>query len=100
MSPLYGVMGVFIQHPWLAAVIGVVLLFQGTDVKRATPIVAGVLWLLYAGYETGIKLRWFCTGECNIRVDLLLFYPVLLVLLISAIVSLYRARRKGPGRSR
>ena len=100
MAPLYGAMSIFIQHPWLAAVIGVVLLLLGTDVKRGTPIVAGVLWLLYGGYEAGIKLRWFCTGECNIRVDLLLFYPVLLVMLISAVVSLARAKRNTTQRRR
>jgi len=33
-----------------------------------------------------MRLRWLCTGECNIRVDLLLIYPVLLV--ISGVAAL------------
>lgn len=92
MAPVYSVMSILIQYPWVAALIGVVLLVEGILVRRATAIVAGVMWLLYSGYETGMKLRVLCTGECNIRVDLLLFYPVLLVMLISGLVSLWRAR--------
>lgn len=93
MTPVYSLMSILIQYPWIAALIGVVLLVEGIVVRRTTAIVAGVMWLLYAGYETGMKLRVLCTGECNIRVDLLLFYPVLLLMLISGLVSLWRARR-------
>jgi hypothetical protein len=35
--------------------------------------------------------RWLCSGECNIRVDLLLLYPVLVIVLVAAVVSLLRA---------
>jgi hypothetical protein len=45
---------------------------------RIAVVLAG-LWLLYAGYEYLMFTRVLCTGECNIRVDLLLIYPVLLV---------------------
>jgi len=93
VTPVYSLMSILIQYPWIAALIGVVLLVEGIVVRRTTAIVAGVMWLLYAGYETGMKLRVLCTGECNIRVDLLLFYPVLLLMLISGLVSLWRARR-------
>jgi hypothetical protein len=55
-----------------------------------------VIWLLYAAYETGMQRRWLCTGECDIRIDLLLIYPVLLAALVAAGVSLLRARREGP----
>jgi hypothetical protein len=47
---------------------------------RGVAVATGIVWLLYAVYETGMKQRWLCTGECNIRVDLLLVYPILLVL--------------------
>jgi hypothetical protein len=49
--------------------------------------------LLYAVYETAMRLRWLCSGECNIRVDLLLIYPLLLAATVAAAVSLLRARR-------
>ena len=85
-------MAIFIQYPWLAVVIGVFLIGSGQRRGRRIAIVAGVLWLLYAAYETAMRLRWLCTGECNIRVDLLLIYPLLLVITVVAIISLLRTR--------
>ena len=40
------------------------------------PVLA-LAWCLYAAYEYLMYQRVLCTGECNFRVDLLLFYPVL-----------------------
>lgn len=37
--------------------------------------------------------RLLCSGECNIRVDLLLLYPALLLLSLVAVVVGRRARR-------
>jgi hypothetical protein len=85
-------MAIFIQYPWLAAAIGVLLLGLGRGRRRPTAMVVGVIWLLYAAYETGMRLRWLCTGECNIRVDLLLIYPLLLALTVVGIVSVIRTR--------
>jgi formate hydrogenlyase subunit 3/multisubunit Na+/H+ antiporter MnhD subunit len=93
VEQLFRVMAIFIQYPLLAAVPGVILLGLGLRAHRTTAVVGGVLWLLYALYETGMKQRWLCSGECNIRVDLLLIYPVLLVILVAAAVSLLRARK-------
>jgi hypothetical protein len=89
------VMAVFIQYPWLAAVIGVFPVGLGTRRGRRTAIVVGVIWLLYAAYETAMRQRWLCTGECNIRVDLLLIYPLLLAITVVGIVSLLRVRADG-----
>jgi hypothetical protein len=90
---LLSMMAIFIQYPWLAAVIGVLLVGLGPARARRTAIVVGVIWLLYAAYETAMRLRWLCSGECNIRVDLLLIYPLLLATTIVGLVSLLRARR-------
>jgi hypothetical protein len=87
------VMAIFTQYPWLAAVIGVFLVGLGRARARRTAIVVGVIWLLYAAYETAMRLRWLCSGECNIRVDLLLIYPLLLAATLVGIVSLLRARQ-------
>jgi formate hydrogenlyase subunit 3/multisubunit Na+/H+ antiporter MnhD subunit len=98
VEQLFRVMAIFIQYPLLAAVPGVILLVLGLRSHRRTAVVGGVLWLLYGLYETGMKQRWLCSGECNIRVDLLLIYPVLLLSLVAAGVSLLRARK--PARPR
>jgi hypothetical protein len=42
-----------------------------------------------------MKRRWLCSGECNIRVDLLVIYPALLLGLVVAGISLLR-RPKPP----
>jgi formate hydrogenlyase subunit 3/multisubunit Na+/H+ antiporter MnhD subunit len=87
------VMAIFIEYPILAAAIGLVLLGFGRWVGRRIVLVVGLIWLLYAAYETGMQQRWLCSGECNIRVDLLLIYPLLLVASAGATVSLLRAHR-------
>ena len=56
--------------------------------------VTALIWLAYAGYEMQMVRRIWCTGECNIRVDLLLFYPVLLVVSVAAIVKAVRITGK------
>jgi hypothetical protein len=84
-------MAIFISYPYLAGLIGMLLIGVGRLTRHRTPIVVGIVWVLYALYETGMKHRWLCSGECNIRVDLLLIYPVLLLLLLVAGLSLLRA---------
>lgn len=86
-------MAIFIQYPWLAALLGAVLVGLGRWRSRRAAVVAGVIWVLYAVYELGMKQRWLCTGECNIRVDLLLVYPLLLAFTAVAAVSLIRGLR-------
>ena len=91
MQQFLRMMAIFIQYPWIAALVGVSLLALGRW-RRPWATVAGVVWLLYAAYETGMKQRWLCTGECNIRVDLLLVYPLLLGVTVVGVVSLLRAK--------
>jgi hypothetical protein len=40
-----------------------------------------------------MKLRWLCSGECNIRVDLLVLYPLLLLVSLIALRRGLRGRR-------
>jgi len=49
-----------------------------------------IAWIGYAAYENFYIPR-YCPGECSIRVDLLLIYPYLALLTMSAIA--YFARR-------
>jgi hypothetical protein len=87
-------MAIFVAHPLLAAAVGGFLLMLGRQRRRRTAIGVGIVWLLYFVYETGMQRRWLCSGECNIRVDLLLIYPLLLILLVTAVASLSRAPRR------
>jgi hypothetical protein len=79
-------LAIFIAFPWLALVPAGLLAGVYHRVRRRTVAVAAVSWALYAGYEYGMLRRWLCSGECNIRVDLLLLYPALLVITAAAVV--------------
>jgi hypothetical protein len=94
VDPLLSAMAFFIEYPLGAAVIGALLLGLGRVRRRRTPVAIGVLWLLYAVYETGMHERWLCSGECNIRIDLLAIYPALLVGSLAAAISLLRGPRR------
>jgi len=84
------------EYPLVAAVVGVLLLWLGRATRRRTAMVSGVLWLVYAVYETGMHERWLCSGECNIRIDLLAIYPALLASSLAAAISLLRGPRRPP----
>lgn len=93
LGGFFRALGVFIAYPWLAAVIGLLLAILGLRARRSGVVATGVIWGIYAAYETGMQQRWLCTGECNIRVDLLLIFPILLIASALAARSLYQARR-------
>jgi hypothetical protein len=44
---------------------------------RLAIFVSAILWLLYAVYEHQVATGVLCDAGCNIRVDLVLFFPVL-----------------------
>jgi len=96
MDQLFSAMAIFIEYPALAAAIGAVLVAVGRRTHRGVARGVGVVWLLYALYEFGMKRRWLCGGECNIRVDLLIIYPALVISLVAAGVSLLRPRAGTP----
>ena len=60
--------------------------------RRKVTLVAAGSWFCYFPYEWGMKLRSLCSGECNIRVDLLLIYPLVLLVSLVAIFSFLRGR--------
>jgi hypothetical protein len=62
-------MSIIIEYPILAAAIGAALVALGWRGRSRVAVGAGALWLLYALYELGMKRRWLCSGECNIRVE-------------------------------
>ena len=55
-------------------------------------LVAAGSWFCYLPYEWGMKLRILCSGECNIRVDLLLIHPLVLLVSLAAIFLFLRDR--------
>ena len=87
------IFGIFINWPFLALVLAVVFGMLYFWCRRPVVLVATLAWLAYFPYEQAMKLRILCSGECNIRVDLLLFYPILALLTIWAIIAFFKTSR-------
>lgn len=87
-------MGIIVGFPFLALVPGLVFLVLGLRTGSRVARAVGVVWCLYCLYEYGMKARVLCSGECNIRVDLVLLYPILIGWSLAAIVSVVRRRRR------
>ena len=77
----------------VAGVMAVVLLVAGAQRPRLAVFVAAILWLVYAYYEYLIVSGVLCDEKCNIRVDLLLFFPILWIATFLA----YRSYMRPPG---
>jgi hypothetical protein len=93
-------LGIFVAWPFLALIPALIFAWLFIERRRLGVLVASLAWLAYFAYEQAMKLRILCTGECNIRVDLLLFYPILAfisALAIYAYIRAIRARRYGSG---
>lgn len=86
-------LGILVGYPFLAVLPAVLLLWSGARIRSRIARYAGMAWLVYGLYEYGMKVRLLCTGECNIRVDLLLIYPLLAVVSFIGAAAVVRARR-------
>jgi len=81
-----------IAQPMLALIPAGLLAVLYWISRRRIILVAVGSWLCYFPYECGMKLRILCSGECNIRVDLLLIYPFLFLVSLAAIFVFLRER--------
>ncbi len=86
------IIGVFIGWPALALVPALGFGIAALRLRQTSAWLACAAWAAYFPYEMAMKLRLLCSGECNIRIDLLLFYPLLLLISIIAIVAILRRR--------
>lgn len=81
-------LAILIEHPALALVPALVFGMIFVVTGRRVALMAGLLWLGYGLYEYGMTRRILCSGECNIRIDLLLVYPVLILVSLASLVTL------------
>lgn len=86
----------FIVQPWLALLPALVFAGLWLWSRSRTALAAAVLWALYGAWEWSIHAGYACDGGCDIRVDLLLIAPLLLLVsaagVVRAIVDRRRAR--------
>jgi hypothetical protein len=87
-------LGIIVAHPWLALVAAFALGGIWYWSRSRVALVASIAWVVYAAYEYLMLKRVLCSGDCNIRVDLLLIYPLLLLLFLFSVVhGLWRRAR-------
>jgi len=94
---MYRTMAIFIEYPLLAVLPSIVFLALYRLTRRPFVVVAALAWILYGIYEYAMHERILCTGECNIRIDLLVIYPALVV---ASVVGLGLAAARLRGRLR
>lgn len=73
------------------------LYFAATALRQPRPgvIVAAIVWLLYAVYEYFIANGTLCDANCNIRVDLILIWPLVWIASLFGIYSPGKWKRAG-----
>ena len=91
MDILYRNMAVLIEEPLLAAVPGAVFLALFAVSRKFLVLTAAAAWLAYLPYEYAMKLRLLCSGECDIRIDLLVLYPVLFIISVVGVAVFAKA---------
>lgn len=83
-------MSLFIIFPVGAMLIGLAFAIGAYRRRNVIPWITAALWVIYGIYESLMYAKILCTGECNIRVDLLMIYPLLLVVSLFGIISIAR----------
>ena len=93
LALVFQTFAVFISYPLAAflpaAVFGGLYFLK----RRVGILVAALCWAGYAILETLNWARITCSGECNIRVDLLVIYPLLWIVSIVAAILFFRRPR-------
>ena len=88
----------FVRHPIVALIPATIFLAASILLKNRFLFLIAAIWGLYSIYEFLMKARILCSGECNIRIDLLGIYPALVVVSIAGIVlCIKRSIQRGPG---
>jgi hypothetical protein len=93
MLPLAIMANVFIIAPFIALIPAAIFGWMYVKSQKWSCLTTAILWTLYTPYEYGMYLRILCTGECNIRIDLFLIYPLLILSSLLAII-LFTLRKK------
>jgi hypothetical protein len=96
-------MSVFVWNPWLAVVVGVLIgaitylstkeFTKNTIITRSLYLPA-VLWLIYAAWEFYARIQ-----GANIRIDLLVIYPLLVTVTTIGFVLWFIGMRRGKNTS-
>ena len=83
---LFRWMGIFAGYPWLVLFPIAFFLLIGVAAKSRFAFTTAILWVIYGMYEWMMYARILCGGDCNIRIDLLFIYPILMLVSLTALI--------------
>ena len=92
---MFDLFSAFVDTPALALVPVVLFALGYAATRSRAALVMAALWAIYALLEFGNKARITCSGECNIRVDLLVIAPGLLLGSAIAVIAIARRLARG-----
>jgi hypothetical protein len=90
----YRLMAVLMEYPSLALAPAVVFFLLFLVSKNRLIATTAFFWIAYLLYEYGMKFRILCSGECNIRIDLLVIYPALMLASLAGLIAFVIGARK------
>ena len=76
-----------ILHPYIALIPAIIFGIIYYRLRKKILGFTASTWILYFIYETLNLLRITCSGDCGIRADLVLIYPLLIILTMVSIVQ-------------
>lgn len=79
-------MGIFAGYPWLVIFPIALFIYIGVAAKARFANIVAIIWLIYGLYEWMMYARILCRGDCDIRMDLMVIYPILLLVSLTALV--------------
>jgi hypothetical protein len=82
---------VLIDHPWLALIAAALLVGLWVTSRSRSALAAALLWVAYAVWEFAVSES---SPDANIRIDLFLIYPVLLVITAAGLCCAIRSLTK------
>lgn len=83
-----------LTYPELALIPSLIFAVIYVIFRLKLTLLTSLAWFLYFAYEILNMLGITCSGECNIRIDLLLIYPVLAFLSLAGIISASRTFKR------
>ena len=83
---LFRWMGIFAGYPWLVIFPIGLFFYIGLAAKARFATATAVLWVIYGMYEWMMHARILCSGDCNVQIDLLVIYPILLLLSLTSLI--------------
>ena len=93
MELIFGPTAIVIGYPWIAGVVAVALGVLYAQKRNRAAQKAAIAWGVYCVYEYLMKARLLCSGDCNIHIDMLLIWPVLLLATLLAFWTAFKRQK-------